>query len=60
MSLLKWAFFFFVLAVIAGLLGFSGIRRQGLPTSRRCCFSSSWSIFAVVGILAVTAFRAVT
>jgi uncharacterized membrane protein YtjA (UPF0391 family) len=59
MSLLKWAFLFLVLAGIAGLLGFSGIA-AGAEDIAKVLFFTFLVIFAVIGILAMTAFKTVT
>jgi uncharacterized membrane protein YtjA (UPF0391 family) len=59
MGLLKWALFFFVLAAIAGLFGFTNLA-AGSADIAKVLFFIFLVIFAVIGILAMTAFRAVT
>jgi len=59
MSLLKLAFFFLVLAGIAGLLRFSGVA-AGAEDISKVLFMVFLVVFAVIGILAVTAFKTVT
>jgi uncharacterized membrane protein YtjA (UPF0391 family) len=59
MALLKWALLFFVLAMIAGLFGFTNIA-AGAADISRILFFVFLVVFAIIGILAVTAFRAVT
>jgi uncharacterized membrane protein YtjA (UPF0391 family) len=59
MSLLKWALIFLVLAGVAGLLGFGGVA-AGFEDVAKVLFFVFLVVFAVIGILAATAFKAVT
>jgi uncharacterized membrane protein YtjA (UPF0391 family) len=59
MSLLKWALLFLVLAAIAGLLGFGGVA-AGAEDIAKVLFFTFLVVFAVIGILATTAFKTVT
>ena len=59
MSLLKWAVFFLVLAAIAALFGFGGLA-QGSENIAKVLFFAFLVVFAVIGVLGVTAFKAAT
>ena len=59
MSLLKWALFFLVFAAIAALFGFGGLA-QGSEEIAKVLFFVFLVVFAVIGLLAVTAFKTVT
>ena len=59
MSLLKWALIFFVLAAIAGLFGFTNLA-TGAADIGKVLFFIFLVVFAVIGILAMTAFKTVT
>jgi uncharacterized membrane protein YtjA (UPF0391 family) len=59
MSLLKWALFFLVLAAIAAVFGFGGLA-QGSADIAKVLFFVFLVVFAVIGLLGGTVFRAVT
>ncbi len=59
MSLLKFALLFLILAGIAALFGFSGIA-QGSENIAKMLVMVFLVIFAVIGVLSVTVFKAVT
>jgi uncharacterized membrane protein YtjA (UPF0391 family) len=59
MSLLKWALFFLVIAAISALFGFGGLA-QGSADIAKVLFFVFLVVFAVIGILGVTVFRAAT
>jgi uncharacterized membrane protein YtjA (UPF0391 family) len=59
MSLLKWALFFFILAGIAALFGFTNLA-AGAADIAKVLFFIFLVIFAVIGVLAMTAFKTVT
>jgi uncharacterized membrane protein YtjA (UPF0391 family) len=56
MTLLKWALFFFVISVIAGVLGFTGISVASADVAR-FLFYVFVVIFLVLLILGLTIFR---
>jgi uncharacterized membrane protein YtjA (UPF0391 family) len=49
--MLKWAFIFFVISIVAGLLGFSGIA-AGASTIAKWLFFAAVAIFLVLVLLA--------
>ncbi len=59
MSLLKFALLFLILAGIAALFGFTGIA-QGSENIAKALVMVFLVIFAVIGVLSVTVFKAVT
>lgn len=59
MGLLKWALILFVLSLIAGALGWTGIA-GGFAAIAKILFGIFLLIAVVVAILAVTVFKAVT
>jgi uncharacterized membrane protein YtjA (UPF0391 family) len=56
MSLLKWALFFFVISMVAGLFGFTGISVASADVAR-ILFYIFLVIFLVLLILGLTVFR---
>lgn len=56
---LKWALIFFVISVIAGGLGFSGIS-EGASGIAKILFYIAVIIFVILLILGLTVFKAVT
>ncbi len=52
--MLKWALIFFVISIVAGLLGFSGIS-AGASTIAKWLFFTAVAIFVVFVILAFVA-----
>ena len=50
--MLYWAAVFFIIALIAAVLGFGGIA-AGAAGSPRSCSSSSWSLFVVSLLMGV-------
>ncbi len=59
MTVLKWAFIFFILAIIAGLFGFAGIA-EGFADIAKVLFGIFLFIVLVLVILGVTVYKAVT
>jgi uncharacterized membrane protein YtjA (UPF0391 family) len=59
MSLLRFALFFLVLAGIAAVFGFSGLA-QGSADVAKVLVLIFLVIFAIIGVLSMTVFKAVT
>ena len=59
MFTLKWAIIFFVIALIAGALGFSGVAR-GAATISKILFAVFLILAIIVVILVVTAAKVAT
>jgi uncharacterized membrane protein YtjA (UPF0391 family) len=58
-SLLKWAFVFFVISLIAALFGFGGIA-EGSADIARILFFTFLAICVLLFILGLTVFKSVT
>jgi len=56
MTLLKWALIFFVVSVIAGILGFTGISAASADIARSLFYVFA-VIFPVLLVLGLTIFR---
>jgi uncharacterized membrane protein YtjA (UPF0391 family) len=59
MSLLKWALVFLVISLVAAVFGFGGIA-EGAADIAKVLFFVFLVLFAVVGVLAMTAVKSVT
>jgi uncharacterized membrane protein YtjA (UPF0391 family) len=59
MGLLKWAFLFLVLAVIAAIFGFGGVA-EGFADIAKVLFGIFIVIMVVLFIIGITAYKAVT
>lgn len=59
MTLLKWALIFFVISLIAGLFGFTGIA-HGSEEIAKFLFFLFLAICAVLFILGMTVYKSVT
>jgi uncharacterized membrane protein YtjA (UPF0391 family) len=57
MSLLKWALIFFLVSVVAGIFGFTGISAASADLAR-ILFYIFLAIFIVLLLLGITIFRA--
>jgi uncharacterized membrane protein YtjA (UPF0391 family) len=57
--MLKWALIFFVISIVAGALGFSGISSAAGGLAR-ILFFVALAIFVVCLILGLTLFKAIT
>lgn len=57
MSLLKWALIFFLVSVVAGIFGFTGISAASADLAR-IFFYIFLAIFIVLLLLGITIFRA--
>jgi uncharacterized membrane protein YtjA (UPF0391 family) len=57
--MLKWALIFFVISIVAGALGFSGISATAGGVAR-ILFFIAFAIFVVCLVLAFTLFKAIT
>jgi uncharacterized membrane protein YtjA (UPF0391 family) len=58
-TMLKWAFIFLVLGLIAGLLGFTGVAGAAIGIAK-FLFFLFLAIFVIMLILGLTVFRAVS
>ncbi len=56
--MLKWALIFFVISIIAGVLGFTGIA-AGAAAVAKLLFGVALVIFVVLLVLGLTVFRAI-
>jgi len=59
MGLLKWALLFLVMACVAALFGFTDIA-QGSAEIARVLFTIFLVVFAILGLMAYTGYKAVT
>jgi uncharacterized membrane protein YtjA (UPF0391 family) len=59
MSLLKWSLIFLVVALVAGVLGFSGIA-EGAADISKFLFVVFLVIFGIFVVLGLTIYRSVT
>ena len=57
MSILKWALIFFVVSIVAGILGFTGVSAASTDVAR-VLFYIFVAIFLVLLLLGITIFRA--
>ena len=57
--MLRWAFIFLALGLIAGLLGYTGVEGTSIEIAK-VLFFLFLAIFAVMAILGLTLFRGVT
>jgi uncharacterized membrane protein YtjA (UPF0391 family) len=56
--MLKWALIFFIVSIVAGLLGFTGIA-AGAATIAKFLFYVAVTLFVVFLVLGLTLFKAV-
>jgi len=57
--MLRWAFIFLALGLIAGLLGYTGVEGTSIEIAKTLFFIFL-AIFVVMALLGVTVFRGVT
>ena len=58
-ALLKWALILFILSLVAGMVGWTGLA-GGLATGAKILFGIFLAIAALLALLAVTVFKAIT
>ena len=59
MTILKWALIFFLVSVVAGLLGFTGIAGASFAIAK-LLFFIALAIFVVLLVLGITIFKKAT